>query len=133
MDLFKTVTAYSCLFIFFSQILKFTKYRIKLIEKLSRRHLINSFDVFVIKGFTVLLSWTYLPIVRMYYNSLNSIGSPLSDLCARCSKFNLNIILISTIYFVTIFSRLMTTFMLSIHLMFLGTPCSEGGSPEFLK
>jgi len=27
---------------------------IKLIEKLSRRHLINSSDVFVIKGFTVL-------------------------------------------------------------------------------
>ena len=25
----------------------------KLIEKLSRRHLINSFDVFFIKGFTV--------------------------------------------------------------------------------
>ena len=28
-------------------------YSIKLIEKLSRRHLINSSDVFVIKGFTV--------------------------------------------------------------------------------
>ena len=37
----------------FSQILKFTKYSIKLIEKLSRRHLINSSYVFVIKGFTV--------------------------------------------------------------------------------
>ena len=37
----------------FSQILKFTKYSIKLIEKVSRRHLINSSDVFVIKGFTV--------------------------------------------------------------------------------
>jgi len=37
----------------FLQILKFTKYSIKLIEKLSRRHLINSSDVFVIKGFTV--------------------------------------------------------------------------------
>ena len=37
----------------FSQILKFAKYSIKLIEKLSRRHLINSSDVFVIKGFTV--------------------------------------------------------------------------------
>ena len=37
----------------FSQILKFTQYSIKLIEKLSRRHLINSSDVFVIKGFTV--------------------------------------------------------------------------------
>ena len=37
----------------FSQILKFTKYRIKLIEKLPKRHFINSSDVFVIKGFTV--------------------------------------------------------------------------------
>ena len=37
----------------FSQLLKFTYYRIKLIEKLSRRHLMNSFDVFFIKGFTV--------------------------------------------------------------------------------
>ena len=36
----------------FSQIMKFTKFSIKLIEKLSRRHLINSSDVFVIKGFT---------------------------------------------------------------------------------
>ena len=38
----------------FSQVLKLTKYSIKLIEKLSRRNLINSSDVFVIKGFTVL-------------------------------------------------------------------------------
>ena len=37
----------------FSQILKFSKYSFKLIETLSRRHLINSSDVFVIKGFTV--------------------------------------------------------------------------------
>ena len=37
----------------FSQILKFTSYSIKLIENLSRRHLINSSDVFFIKGFTV--------------------------------------------------------------------------------
>ena len=37
----------------FSQILKLTKYSINLIAKLSRRHLINSSDVFVIKGFTV--------------------------------------------------------------------------------
>ena len=37
----------------FLQILKFTKYSIKLIEKLSRRHLIKSSHVFVIKGFTV--------------------------------------------------------------------------------
>ena len=34
----------------FSQILRFTKYSIKLIETLSRRHLINSSDVFVNKG-----------------------------------------------------------------------------------
>ena len=31
----------------------YVKHYIKLIEKLSRRHLINSSDVFVIKGFTV--------------------------------------------------------------------------------
>ena len=37
----------------FFQILKFALYSVKLIEQLSRRHLINSFDVFVIKGFTV--------------------------------------------------------------------------------
>ena len=37
----------------FSQIRKFTKYSIKIIEKLSRIHSINSSDVFVIKGFTV--------------------------------------------------------------------------------
>ena len=57
MELFKTVFIHShihgYLFIFESKILKFTKYSIKLIEKLSRRHLINSSDVFVIKGFTV--------------------------------------------------------------------------------
>ena len=33
----------------FSQILKFTKYSIKPIEKLSRRHLINSSDVFLLR------------------------------------------------------------------------------------
>ena len=41
----------------FSQILKFTLYSIKLIKKLSRRHLINSSDVFVITGFTVHETW----------------------------------------------------------------------------
>ena len=55
MELFKTVPGYSWLFIYYS---------IKLIEKLSRRHLINSSDVFVIKGFTVCyrtyLSFSYL-------------------------------------------------------------------------
>ena len=47
----------------FSEILKFTKYSIKLIEKLSRRHLINSSDAFVIKGFTVLYSKLYCWLV----------------------------------------------------------------------
>ena len=37
----------------FLQILKFTNYSKKLIEKLSRQHLINFSDVFVIEGFTV--------------------------------------------------------------------------------
>ena len=41
MELFKTVPVYSWLF---SQILKFMYYSIKPIEKLSRRHLINSSD-----------------------------------------------------------------------------------------
>ena len=52
MELFKTVPAYSWLFIYFR---KYWNLRniVKLIEKLSRRHLINSSDVFVIKGFTV--------------------------------------------------------------------------------
>ena len=50
----------------FSQILKFTKYSMKLIEKMSRRHLINSSNVFVIKGFTVYDGETF------YLNGLSS-------------------------------------------------------------
>ena len=50
MELYKTVPAKSWIFIYF---LKVTKHSIKLVEKLPRRHLINSSDVFVIKGFTV--------------------------------------------------------------------------------
>ena len=46
MELFKTVPAYSSLFIYFR---KYWNLR----EKLSRRHLINSSNVFFIKGFTV--------------------------------------------------------------------------------
>ena len=53
MELFKTVPAYSWLFIYFANTEIYVIYSIKLIEKLSRRHLINSSDVFVIKGFTV--------------------------------------------------------------------------------
>jgi len=54
----------------FLQILKFTKYYynlllllLKLIKKLSRRHLINSSDVFLIKGFTVLYSTVFYCIL----------------------------------------------------------------------
>ena len=54
----------------FLQILKITKYSIKLIEKLSRRHLINSFDVFVIKGFTV-----YTQRLESNRDQLNTIFS----------------------------------------------------------
>ena len=52
MELFKLCRIYMAIYLF-SQMLKFTKYSIKLIEKMSRRHFINSSDVFVIKGFTV--------------------------------------------------------------------------------
>ena len=43
-------------FYLFSQLLKFTLYSIKLIETFSRRQLINSSDVFIIKGFTVYIA-----------------------------------------------------------------------------
>ena len=36
-------------------------YSLRLIEKMSRRHLINSSDVFVVKGFTVCSNIKYLP------------------------------------------------------------------------
>ena len=53
----------------FSQILKFTKYSIKLVEKWSRRHLINSSDVFVIKGFTGVIT---IMIVTVIVNNNNN-------------------------------------------------------------
>ena len=53
----------------FLQILKFTKYSIKLIKKLSRRHLINSSDAFIIMGFNVILK---LSIGNRYRNRSNS-------------------------------------------------------------
>ena len=60
----------------FSQILKFTLYSIKLIEKLSRRHLINSSDVFVIKGFTVVnLFWVTEP-PKCPFSLINIPDSP---------------------------------------------------------
>ena len=55
----------------FLQILKFTKHSIKLIEKLSRPHLINSSDVFVIKGFTVENRNTNVKLRMMTYNSIS--------------------------------------------------------------
>ena len=65
MELFKTVPAYSWLFIFSRKYLKFTEYVIKLILKMSRRHLITSSDVFVIKGFTEFdVWWAYLNILH---------------------------------------------------------------------
>ena len=50
--LFKTVPTYSWIFIYFRKS-KIYVISIKLVEKLPRRHLINSSDVFLIKGFTV--------------------------------------------------------------------------------
>ena len=47
MKLFKTVTEYSWLFIYFANTEIYVK-NIKPIEKLPRRHLINSFDVWLI-------------------------------------------------------------------------------------
>ena len=55
----------------FSQILKFTKYSIKLVKILSRRHLINSSDVFVIKGFTVENRNTNVKLRMMTHNSIS--------------------------------------------------------------
>jgi len=58
----------------FSQILKIT---IKLIEKLSRQHLINSSDVFVIKGFTVVKNaWEQ----RMFNNHAKT-GLDIKNTC----------------------------------------------------
>ena len=54
MELFKTVPEYFMAIYLFIYTRRFKYNSIKLIEKMSRRHLINSFDVFVIKGFTVL-------------------------------------------------------------------------------
>ena len=57
----------------FSQILTFTENSIKLIEKFSRRHLINSSDVFVIKGFTVTEMLKYYDI-SMITNALCDVS-----------------------------------------------------------
>ena len=46
MELLKTVSAYSWLFIYFRKYLDLRKIEEKNIEKLSRRNFINSFDVF---------------------------------------------------------------------------------------
>ena len=53
MELYKNCSRKFIAIYLFSQILKITWYSKKLINKLSRRHLINSSDVFVSKGFTM--------------------------------------------------------------------------------
>ena len=59
----------------FSQILKFTQYSIKLIEKLSRQHLINSLDVFVINLLRVSLYIFYFALEYIFEikNTLKSL------------------------------------------------------------
>ena len=52
MEFFKTVPAYTWLFIYFRKYRDLRK-TIKPVKKLSRRHLINSFDEWLIKGLTV--------------------------------------------------------------------------------
>ena len=47
------------------QILRFTWSSVKRIEKLSRRHFINSFDVFNIKGLTVFKFWVLFWILSL--------------------------------------------------------------------
>ena len=77
----------------FSEILKFTKYSIKLIEKLSRRHLINSSDVFVIKGFTVVDYLFNICCIGCQHGYCNKSGECICDPfysgdlcdCAECS------------------------------------------------
>ena len=59
----------------FSQILKFTQYSIKLIEKLSRQHLINSLDVFAINLLRVSLYIFYFALEYIFEikNTLKSL------------------------------------------------------------
>ena len=63
----------------YSQILKLTKYSIKLIEKFSRRHLINFSDVFVIKGLTVVFAQNEMNI-GIITLALGFIFLPFSEL-----------------------------------------------------
>ena len=67
----------------FSQILKFAQYSIKLIEKLSRRHLISSSDLFVIKGFTVSKNKLWKKTFKSIYQLSCFVGHPVR--CLRCT------------------------------------------------
>ena len=69
MELFKTVPAYSWLFIYF-------RISIQLIEKLSRRHFINSSDVFVIEGFTVVYRALHVNFLIENKSSCEEVKSP---------------------------------------------------------
>ena len=48
-------------------------------EKLSRRHLINSSDVFVIKGFTVLFDKSYMNVITVIPEQITG----LTQCCSR--------------------------------------------------
>jgi len=77
MELFKTVPAYSWLFIYFR---KYWNLRNIELEKLSRRHLINSSDAFVIKGFTVCIC--ILNTVRGVFNIKSLFSVVVEILCS---------------------------------------------------
>ena len=77
MELFKTVPAYWWLFIYFC---KYWNLRNIELEKLSRRHLINSSDVFVIKGFTVCIC--ILNTVRGVFNIKSLFSVVVEILCS---------------------------------------------------
>ena len=80
------------LFIFANTEIYVIKY--KTIEKLSRRHLINSSDVFVIKGFTVdnikkILLYSYLATAVLFLKSVISILSSNISSDSAVKKCNL--------------------------------------------
>ena len=53
MERFKTIPAYFMVFYLILQLLRFRYYSIKPIEKLSRRHFINFFEISVVPGLTL--------------------------------------------------------------------------------
>ena len=72
----------NCFLFFFRKYWNLRNYSIKLIEKLSRRYLINSSDVFVIKGFTVCI---YIHIHTGIYSIYHKTHTP------KCTfRYNFN-------------------------------------------